>query len=328
MILIKMTSQDFAKLMEEFAQAVTKKEYKKISYDNWRKLKLFTVYLSCEEVYLSLSQRKWRITHPGLNTLYIPCDDMSFGAFLSNRLGNTCSTDYTEAYYNNNNNTNEEKKKTMKLFDNFDFGPVDGDKVRMSAYGMAIKNAAGTWVAYDAKNKNIMDVEIFNFDGSKFMYKMPVAVNAVAVGDIVIHMKKPAYVTEVKANSFMVIDAYDGSIKEILPTKNCFNFNYMTKVVSFVDFGNANSANPFGNMLPFILMDSDDFDSDDILPLMLFSQSGNANIMQNPMLMYFLLNKGNNSDMLLPLMLAGSQFNPFGATGTAAPQSVPIIESV
>ena len=277
---------------------------------------------------MNLSQGRWRITHPGLNTLYISCADMSFGSFLSNRFSNTCPTNYTEELYNNNNDINEEKKKTMKLFDNFDFGPVDGDKVRMSAYGMAIKNAAGTWVAYDAKNKNIMDVEIFNFDGSKFMYKMPVAVNAVAVGDIVIHMKKPAYVMEVKANSFMVIDAYDGSIKEILPTKNCFNFNYMTKVVSFVDFGNANSANPFGNMLPFILMGSDDFDSDDILPLMLFSQSGNTNFMQNPMLMYFLLNKGNNSDILLPLMIAGSQFNPFGAIGATAPQSVPVVESV
>ena len=321
-MVIEVKSQAFAKLMEDFAKAVKEKEYKKISYDNWRELRLFT---QGEDIYLSLSQRKWRINSPGLNTLYIPCDDMSFGAFLSNRLANVCYTDYTEEYYNNNNNndTNEEKKKTMKLFDNFDFGPVDGDKVRMSAYGMAIKNAAGTWVAYDAKNKNIMDVEIFNFDGSKFMYKMPVAVNAVAVGDIVVHMKKPAYVMEVKANSFVVIDAYDGSIKEILPTKNCFNFNYMTKVVSFVDFGNANSANPFGNMLPFILMGSDNFDSDDMLPLMLFSQSGNANFMQNPMLMYFLLNKGNNSDMLLPLMLAGGA-NPFTQSGVVQDQAAAI----
>lgn len=316
MVMVTMTSQEFAKLMEDFAEATKNKEYKRLNYNNWRELQPFT---KSEEIYLSLSQRKWRITYPG-GTLYFPCDDMSFGAFLCNRLANTCYTDYTEEYYNNNNNTNEENDKTMKLFDNFDFGPVDGDKVRMSAYGMAIKNAAGTWVAYDAKNKNIMDVEIFNFNGSKFMYKMPVAVNAVAVGDIVIHMKKPAYVMEVKANSFMVIDAYDGSIKEILPTKNCFNFNYMTKVVSFVDFGNANSANPFGNVLPFILMGSDNFDSDDILPLMLFSQSGNTNFMQNPMLMYFLLNKGGNSNMLLPLMLAGGA-NPFNTVAPAAPSA-------
>lgn len=313
-MVIDMTSQGFTKLMEDFAKAVKEKKYKKISYDTWRELRLFA---QSKEIYLNLSQRKWRITYPG-GTLYFPCDDMSFGAFLSYRLANVCYTDYIEEYYNNNNNTNEEKKKTMKLFDNFDFGPVDGDKVRMSAYGMAIKNAAGTWVAYDAKNKNIMDVEIFNFDGSKFMYKMPVAVNAVAVGDIVIHMKKPAYVMEVKANSFMVIDAYDGSIKEILPVKNCFGFSYLTKVVSLVDFGNANSTNPFGNMLPFILMGSDNFDSDNILPLMLFSQSGNTNFMQNPMLMHFLLNKGGNSNMLLPLMLAGGA-NPFNTAAPAAP---------
>ena len=314
-MVIEMTLQSFTKLLEDFAKAVKEKEYKRISYENWRKMKSYQ-----NTIYLCGNHREWRISSPGNESVFCPWDDCSLGSFLRDKFGNTCSTDYTEEYYNNNNNnTNEEKKKTMKLFDNFDFGPVDGDKVRMSAYGMAIKNAAGTWVAYDAKNKNIMDVEIFNFDGSKFMYKMPVAVNAVAVGDIVIHMKKPAYVMEVKANSFMVIDAYDGSIKEILPTKNCFNFNYMTKVVSFVDFGNANSANPFGNMLPFILMGSDDFDSDDLLPLMLFSQSGNTNFMQNPMLMYFLLNKGSNSDMLLPLMLAGG-VNPFGQAGAAQNQ--------
>lgn len=311
---ITMKLQDFTKLLEDFAEATKNKQYAKISYDTWRCLKQFY-----GEVNLVKSAQGWTLS--SLNSdlrVFCTWDDCSLGSFLCDRFANTYSTDYTEEY--DNNNTNEEKKKTMKLFDNFDFGPVDGDKVRMSAYGMAIKNAAGTWVAYDAKNKNIMDVEIFNFDGSKFMYKMPVAVNAVAVGDIVIHMKKPAYVTEVKANSFMVIDAYDGSIKEILPTKNCFNFNYMTKVVSFVDFGNANSANPFGNVLPFILMGSDNFDSDDILPLMLFSQSGNTNFMQNPMLMYFLLNKGGNSNMLLPLMLAGGS-NPFNTVAPAAPST-------
>lgn len=319
-MVIEMTLQSFTKLLEDFAKAVKEKEYKRISYENWRKMKSYQ-----DIIYLCGNHREWRISSPEKESVFCPWDDCSLGSFLCNKFTNTCSTDYTEEYYNN---TNEEKKKTMKLFDNFDFGPVDGDKVRMSAYGMAIKNAAGTWVAYDAKNKNIMDVEIFNFDGSKFMYKMPVAVNAVAVGDIVIHMKKPAYVMEVKANSFMVIDAYDGSIKEILPVKNCFGFNYLTKVVSLVDFGNANSTNPFGNMLPFILMGSDNFDSDDILPLMLFSQSGNTNFMQNPMLMYFLLNKGDNSNMLLPLMLAGSQSNPFGAIGATAPQSAPAVESV
>ena len=296
-----MTLQDFTKLLEDFAEATKNKKYAKISYEIWRCLKQFY-----GEVNLVKSAQGWTLSSLDSDLrVFCAWNDCSLGSYLENK-------------FNNTTDNIKEKKKTMKLFDNFDFGPVDGDKVRMSAYGMAIKNAAGTWVAYDAKNKNIMDVEIFNFDGSKFMYKMPVAVNAVAVGDIVIHMKKPAYVMEVKANSFMVIDAYDGSIKEILPVKNCFGFNYLTKVVSLVDFGNANSTNPFGNMLPFILMGSDNFDSDDILPLMLFSQSGNTNFMQNPMLMYFLLNKGGNSNMLLPLMLAGGS-NPFNTAAPVAP---------
>ena len=279
---ITMTLQDFTKLLEDFAEATKNKKYAKISYEIWRCLKQFY-----GEVNLVKSAQGWTLSSLDSDLrVFCAWNDCSLGSYLENK-------------FNNTTDNIKEKKKTMKLFDNFDFGPVDGDKVRMSAYGMAIKNAAGTWVAYDAKNKNIMDVEIFN---------------------IVIHMKKPAYVMEVKANSFMVIDAYDGSIKEILPVKNCFGFNYLTKVVSLVDFGNANSTNPFGNMLPFILMGSDNFDSDDILPLMLFSQSGNTNFMQNPMLMYFLLNKDGNSNMLLPLMLAGGS-NPFNTVAPAAPST-------
>ena len=41
---------------------------------------------------------------------------------------------------------NNKENKNMKF--NFDFGPVNASTVRMSMYGLAVKNKAGTWVRY------------------------------------------------------------------------------------------------------------------------------------------------------------------------------------
>lgn len=281
---ITMNLQDFTKLMEDFAEATKNKEYQKISYEIWRCLKQFY-----GEVILIRSAQGWSLSSSDSDhQVFCAWDDCSLGSYLENKF----------------NNTIKENDKTMNLFNNIDFGPVDGDKVRMSAYGMAIKNAAGAWVAYDAKNKNIMDVEIFNFDGSKFMYKMPVAVNAVKPGDVVIHMKKPAYVTEVKGNTFVVIDAYDGSVKEILPTHSPFGFAFIVKVMNlFGTMVTPNADNPFGNMWMLALMSDDtNCDMKDMMMLSMLSSENGCNGNFNPMMLMLLANE-NKNNWMLPLML-------------------------
>ena len=193
----------------------------------------------------------------------------------------------------------------MKGF-NFDFGPVKNDSIRMSMYGLAIKNLNGTWVSYNTATNDIIDVDVFNFDGSKFLYKMPVAITEIAVGDVVMHMGKPMFVVDIsEAGEVMAIDVVAGEKKIIMPTKSCFGFNYATKVVSLFNMTNSmpTPEAPFGNMLPFLMMDGENTDmSDMMLLMMLNSSSGASNPMTaNPMMMY-LLAKGDNKDML-PLML-------------------------
>ena len=202
-------------------------------------------------------------------------------------------------------NVQEEKEnKTMNF--NFDFGPVDSS-VRMSMYGMAVKNANGNYVAYDAANKRIMDVDILNFEGAnKFMYKMPVAVKDVAVGDIVVHMRKPMIVLNTNEdNTFTVVDVYNGEEKIIIPANSPFGWNFMTKVVSFINFGSADASNPFGNMLPLLLLSDSKSKDDNLLPLMLMA-GGNMD-MSNPMMMYALMGNRTNDPMML--MLAMGAFN-------------------
>ena len=217
----------------------------------------------------------------------------------------------------NNNKKEEENNKMMK----FDFGPVDSS-VHMSLYGMAIKNASGTYVAYDVKTGSIMDVDIINFEGAnKFMYKMPVALSAVQIGDVIVHSKHPMFVSEVdiETNRMVAVDIYDGEEKVIVPTQSPFGFSFITKVVSLINFANsADASNPFGNMLPFLLMsDSKSTDKDSLLPL-LFMMNGNTDMAQNPMMLWGLMGNRTNDPMMLALMMGGFGAKPNGCGGNCS----------
>lgn len=208
----------------------------------------------------------------------------------------------------------KENMDTNKMF-NFDFGPV-ASHIRMSPYGLAMKNADGKYVSYDKATGNIMDVEIFNFDAQKFLYKMPVPVNQVAVGDIVVHMRKPMFVRAVKDGVVSVIDIYNAEAKDILPVKSPFGFNFITKVVSLIDMTGATAETPFGNMLPLLMLgEGQDFKN--VLPLMLMNTNNSAfgNVAQNPLMLYALMGDNSNLKDMLPFMLMGNMFQ--------APAAVP-----
>lgn len=213
----------------------------------------------------------------------------------------------------NNNVDNKKGNKKMKAF-NFDFGPCTTDNIRMSMYGLAVKNANGTWVSYNPESKEIIDVDIFNFDGGKFLYKMPVAIKDIAPGMVIVHNRKAMFVIEVGDSGITVVDPQAGEEKKILPTKNCFNFNFYTRVVSLFDSfmkspENAPSVeNPFGNMLPLFMMseNSGEFDMNTMLMLSMMSGQGGMDFSKNPMMMYFLMKDSKNADDLLPLMFMGN----------------------
>lgn len=197
---------------------------------------------------------------------------------------------------------NEEEKENKSMF-NFDFGKVASDKVRFSMYGIAVKNIDGRYVAYDVKSHSVMDVEILNMPCGDLLYKMPVAIKDIKAGDVVIHNKVPMFVVEVHDSTLKVVDIHEGAEKEIYLTKSPFGFNFATKVVSLIDFtGKADASNPFGNMLPFLMLG--DGKMDDMLPMMMLMNGGKMD-MSNPMLMYFMMKDGKENKDLLPFLLMG-----------------------
>lgn len=238
------------------------------------------------------------------------------GTYATTNLVNSCDICYHKnkcdsCYYAKkaNENKNDEGEKTKMKGFNFDFGPCTNDQVRMSMYGLAIKNASGEWVSYN--DGQVVNVDVLNFDGAKYMFKMPVAVKDIAVGDIVIHNRVPMFVESVE-NGIHVVDIRAGEKKEILPTTNMFGFNFVTKIVSLFNAFQSSPTpdQPFGNMLPFLMLNGEDgksVDSDTMLMFMMMqNQNGSANVFANPMMLYFLMkDKGGND--ILPLMLMMNQ---------------------
>ena len=235
----------------------------------------------------------------------------SYATTISIDSGLTSRLDTMEERINKletNNDDVKGKGNNMKMF-NFDFGPIkDNDAIRMSPYGIAVKNVNGTYQAYDKKNGEIMDVDIFNFKADNMFFKVPVAIDAIEAGDVIIFNRRPCFVFGFSEQGDVIaIDIAMGEKKTILPSKSPFGFNYITKIVSLVDNmfgGEAPSAeNPFGNILPFMLMNEDNSSMKDMLPMMML-MNGNTGGTIDPMMLYFMMkaDKGD-TDSMLPFLL-------------------------
>lgn len=192
-------------------------------------------------------------------------------------------------------------KKDKNMNNDFSFGPFNTKDIRLSLYGMAIKNKSGKWVSYDKATHRLMDVEVFNIDidSTKVFYKIPKAVNNVVAGDIILHNGKPMFVEEVlNNNKFAVIDPYEGTAITILAPVSPFGFNFITKIISLTDcMPEASEDNPFGNLLPFMLTGNNSLamalmmnkDATNIDPMMVAMMCGENNLM--PLLLMKMMNK-------------------------------------
>lgn len=237
------------------------------------------------------------------NYLYIPTTGTITTSQQTNYY-NTTGTLNPTAETVNNDGVKENKKMENKII-NFDFGPANSDTYRMSMYGVAVKNRDGTYVAWDNTNEEMLNVDILNIKLDNMIYKMPVALKDVETGMIILHNKVPMFVVSVELdNKYLdVVDIYTGERKMILPTKSPFGFNFYTRIMPLIDFSSfgddkPSADNPFGNMLPLLLLG----DSSSVDPMMLALMcSGQASA--NPLMIYaFMASKGDN-DNLLPLML-------------------------
>lgn len=209
----------------------------------------------------------------------------------------------------------EEKMPICTEKDNFygfKFGPAPSNFYRLSPYGLACY-VKDKWITYNSETKELVNVDIINFDMSNMIYFMPVAISSIQPGDILIHQNTPVFVRNLNEDGTVcVVDYQSATVSNILPVKSPFGFNFYTKVTPLIDFNDltktANSENPFGNILPFLLMREDN----NIDPMMVafMMNNGVSDFMNNPMLMYLLMkNKDSDASDMWPIFFAMNQKN-------------------
>ena len=274
-----------------------------MAYQDW---KLFTRSIAENKdfclIFLSNSQTVQVFINRAFVDMIYAENDGSFGTFLFNNV---------DTIIENNNTTNEKENNVMNF--NFDFGPVNPSLVHMSMYGLAVKNKSGTWVSYNSNSDEIVDVDVLNFDGAKFLYRMPVAIKDIAVGDVVVHNGAPMFVVFVPQDgkTLTVVDTVNGERKDIMLPRSPFGFNFATKVVNFMGnmMTSANEDNPFGNMWMLMAM-SDEGEGEDMNDMLPFLMMNNViSGMDNNMLMYMLLCKNKGNSDLLPWVLMSQSMN-------------------
>lgn len=244
--------------------------------------------------------------------LFLVQESNEFNALF---LGSTINA--TESVPKNTNTTKsiikKESNNMKKIFGTY-FGKFNTNSLAMSIYGMAVKDTTGRYVTY--KDGEIIDVSEFLIPNMNYFFAMPIAITEIRVRDIILHQDKPMMcINGNEDGSIRAIDFTTQEIKDIMPKKNPFGFNFVTKVVcpfgenSFMMDGfGADSSNPFGNMLPMMmLMDDKDGTKDktDMMMMAMMMSGGHSDITSNPMLMYMMMSDGESAidPMMLMLMM-------------------------
>lgn len=199
--------------------------------------------------------------------------------------------------------------KMNKMFGNIEFGSV---KYNLSHLGITVENAGGEMVSYDKANNEIVNVDLIDFDAKGMIYAMPCAIKDIQVGDVIKHTNGNAVFVTSTEGGIHVVDVAVGEKKVILPTKSMFGFDFVTKIVTLFDFSGTNASpdQPFGNLLPFMLLGSSDKgDMKDILPMMMLMGGMNGDSspfgainMNNPLMLMALMG-GSESKDFFPMML-------------------------
>jgi len=195
-----------------------------------------------------------------------------------------------------------------KMFKGIEFGKIVDGSIVMSIYGPAFRTADGGYIAHQGQG-DYVDADGFLFDGNdSFCFKMPVGRKAVSIGDIIVHNKKYCRIIDCDdRGDFVVEDIMNKEVKTIMSSRSPFGFDFYTKVITFgEDMFKADRDNPFGSMLPMLMMMSDGRKSNDNSMMMAMMMMQNCQTEIDPMMMYFMMSGSDRNDMLPMLMMMQS----------------------
>ena len=226
---------------------------------------------------------------------------------LINGLREQADKEVTDMF--NSKEKEKESKMDFSKMMNIDFGKISTKELKPSIYGVAVLGSDNRYRAYDKANDKVMDVTGMTFD-TDMLFKIPVAVSQVRVGDVIINAGNYVTVTNVhRDNTFTVVDPKASEQKIAIPAKNMFGFDFVTKVIyPLENMIQPNDTNPVGlNPMAMMILASDsNMDMTTILAMSMMG--GNGAMDQNMILPLMLMgNKNGNSDNLVLAMMMMNQ---------------------
>ena len=195
------------------------------------------------------------------------------------------------------------------MFKNMKFGKLETNDIKYSMKGIAFKTTNGDYVCY---NPDFTFTNVANMVMDIPIFAMPVSKDQIKVGDVIKHNDAWVIVNDVAPSEIKVAKPWTKEIVSVIPETSIFGFSFYTKIMNpFENFGTTATAdNPFGNILPLMLMSGGDAKNSNDTFMMMLALGGGKIDFNNPMMMYMLMgDKGNTNDMLMMMMLSGN--NPF-----------------
>lgn len=232
--------------------------------------------------------------------------------YVSSAVDSKCWVDNTKAINTIKTNTGGNDMNTNmfgNVMRNMKFGKVDTKDIKYSFKGIAFRTADNDYVCY---NSDFTFTNVGNMIIDMPIFAIPVCRDKIEVGDVILHNDQWVIVNDISENEIKVAKPWNKEVAYVIPETSIFGFSYYTKVLNmFESFGNAaDSDNPFGNMLPFMLMSQGgDTKNDMTTMMMLMAMNGGEMNFDNPLMMMMLMGGDTKIDpMMMMIMMNGEMF--------------------
>ena len=231
---------------------------------------------------------------------YNTLKDFLRGNFFEEYITKTTQKEILNKTPNERGNNNNMKTNNLfnRVIKNMKFGKIETDEIKYSFKGIAYKTNDDSYVCYDITTEELIDVNQMVFDMPIMV--MPLAKKDLVVGDIIQHNNQFVIVKEIKEKSIDAIKPNAQEIIQIIPSKSIFGFDFYSKVVNIFQniSTDANQDNPFGNVLPLLMMGSkEDSNMSSMLPLIMMNNNMDMNSILPLMMM------DDNKDMISTFMM-------------------------
>ena len=215
-------------------------------------------------------------------------------------------------------------KMNMKEIFGDTIGRYTSGTIKYSPKGLAFLTDNYSYVVYDVDTLAATNVANLVMDIP--VYGIPVALKDLKKGDTIVYNEAYYLVKAITDTHISAINVRKGTIENLIPKTSIFGFSFYVKLVTPMENFKLDPSNPFGSMLPFLMLE-DSGNDDSMKDIMMISMM-NGGTVNSSMLPLMMMNKddGDKNDLLTMMMLMGN--NPFApktpeSTSEPTPKSAP-----